>query len=130
MLTGVFVGIITTLVCLFYDAIYRESTRFSLGPIINVSTLIFVVNLIFLVISLIYYAFLKAFKRDIIFTIVFALLTVFFIWRALGVHRTPDPHLNAEFKQLLLGVIIIMGIGASFLIPYLFHSKKFEEHVL
>lgn len=130
MLTGLFVGIIATLACLFYDVIFRESTRFSLGPIINVSTLIFTVNLVFLIIGVLYYAFLKAFKGDLVFIIVFALLTIFFIWRALNVHRSPDQELNTEFKELLIGVIAIMGIGAAFLIPFLFHSKKFEEHVL
>jgi hypothetical protein len=38
--------------------------------------------------------------------------------------------LNSEFRQLLLGVVIIMGVSAVFLIPFLFHNKKFEEHVL
>jgi len=131
MLTGLFVGIIATLACLFYDVIFRESTRFSMGPIINVSTIIFVVNLIFLIIGIVYYGFLKAFKRgDLIYIIVFALLTLFFVWKGVNVHRSDDQALNSEFKELLLGVIIIMGVGASFLIPFLFHSKKIEEHVL
>jgi len=131
MLTGLFVGIIATLVCLFYDVIFRESTRFSLGPIINVSTIIFMVNLIFLVIGILYYAFLKAFKKgDLIFIIVFALLTLYFVWKGINVHRSDDQVLNSQFRELLLGMIIIMGVGAAFAIPYLFHSKKFEEHVL
>ncbi|MGZ3914304.1 MAG: hypothetical protein ACXVB3_11275 [Flavisolibacter sp.] len=131
MLTGLFVGIIATLFCLFYDVIFRESTRFDLGPLINVSTLIFAVNLIFFVIGILYYGFLKAFKKgDLVFIIVFVLLTLFLVWKAAGVHRSDDQTLNAQFRQLLGGVIIIMGLGASFLIPFLFHNKKFEEYVL
>lgn len=131
MLTGLFVGIIATVFCLFYDVIFRESTRFSLGPLINVSTLIFAVNLLFFVIGIVYYGFLKAFKKgDVFFIIAFALLTIFCIWKAEGVHRSDDQLLNSEFKELLLGVIIILGVAASFAIPYLFHNKKFEENVL
>src|SRR5947208_10602161 len=59
VLTGVFVGFVSTLVCLFYNVLYRNSTGFLPADIINVSSLIFAVNLLFLVIGVIYYFFLK-----------------------------------------------------------------------
>jgi len=31
---------------------------------------------------------------------------------------------------LLLGIVLILGVSAAFLVPYLFHNKKFEEHVV
>jgi drug/metabolite transporter (DMT)-like permease len=129
ILTGLFAGIFATLACLFYNILFMANEKFS-SDIINVSSLIFFVNLVFVVIGIIYYGFLKAFKKgDVIFIAVFALLTLFFIWKAESVHRFTDQILNTEFRHLLLGVTIIMGISA-FLIPYLFHNKKFEEHVL
>jgi hypothetical protein len=131
VLTGLFTGFTATIVCLIYNLIYRESTAFSLSDIINVSSLIFAVNLLFLVIGIIYYGFIKSFRKGgLIFMIVFVLLTVFFAWKAEGVHRSPDQLLNSEFRQLLLGVVIILGVSAAFLIPFLFSNKKFEEYVL
>ncbi len=131
LLTSVFAGIIATLVCLFYDVLFRESTHFNLNPLINVSTLIFAVNLIFLVIGVLYYAFKKMFhKGDLIFSIVFIVLTIFCAWRAEVAQRSGDKVLNSEFHTLLLGVILIMGISAAFIIPFLFNNRKFKEFVI
>jgi hypothetical protein len=131
LLTGLFAGFTATVFCLIYNLIYRESTAFSLSDIINVSSLIFAVNLVFLVIGAIYYGLIKSFRKgELIFIVVFALLTIFFAWKAEGVQRSANELLNSEFRQLLLGVVIIMGVSAVVLIPFLFHNKKFEEHVL
>jgi hypothetical protein len=57
------------------------------------------------------------------------LLTIYCLWQGQRVHRSDDHLLNMEFHQLLLAMLIILGIGAI-AIPFLYHSKKFEEHVL
>src|SRR4051794_38958905 len=91
LMTGLFVGIIDTLVCVVYNLIYRDRTGFPLSDIVNVSFLIFFINLIFPVIGMIYNGFLKYFRKgDLIYVIVFILLTVFFAWRSEEVHRTSD----------------------------------------
>ena len=131
LMTSVFVGIFATLLTMFYDLIFVETVKFPLSAIINVASLIFAVNLLFLVIGLIYYAFIISFKKeDIYFIIVFVLLTFFFLWKAQAVIRTDDYTLNIQFRQLLSGIIIIIGGVASFAIPYLFHDKIFEKYVL
>ncbi len=130
-MTSVFVGIFGTLLTMFYDLIFVEYLQFPLSAIINVASLIFAVNLAFLIIGLFYYGFITSFpKGDILYIIVFVLLTAFFTWKAEGVHRTDDAQVNMQFRHLLSGIIIIMGILAAFVIPFLFHNKKFEETVL
>jgi hypothetical protein len=130
ILTSVFVGFFATIVCLIYNIIFRESTGYLPADFINVSSLIFAVNLIFLVIGLLYFFFLRSFKRaDVVFEILFGLLTIFCAWRAAHAHMENNPILTSEFRTLLVGVIIIMGIGAE-LVPLLFHNKKFEDAVL
>ena len=130
VLTSVFVGFFTTLVCLIYNIIFRESTRYLPADFINVSSLIFAVNLIFLVVGLLYFAFIRYFKRgDIIFEIVFGLLIIFCAWRADYAHMGNSPVLTSEFRTLLIGTIIIMGIGIE-LVPLLFHNKRFVDAVL
>lgn len=131
LMTSVFVGIFVTLLTMFYDLIFVETVKFPLAAIINVASLIFAVNLLFLVIGLIYYAFIISFKKgDIYFIIVFVLLTFFFLWKAQAVIRTDDYTLNIQFRQLLSGIIVIIGAIASVAIPFLFHNKKFEKYVL
>ena len=69
-------------------------------------------------------------KGDLVYIVVFVLLTVFFAWRSEEVHRADDKMLNHQFHSLLLGIVLILGVSASFLVPYLFHNKTFEEHVV
>jgi hypothetical protein len=131
LLTGVFVGFSATFLCLVYNVVYRSSTGFTPSEIINVSSIIFVINLLFVVIGMLYFVFLKSFpKGDVFFIVVFVLLTLFCVWKAEGTHRSDNYEVSLQFRGLLTGIIIISGIGASFFIPLLFHSKKFEENVV
>lgn len=130
LMTAVFVGIITTLITLFYDLVFVKEFAFPLSVIINVASLIFFVNILFMVIGFIYYGFMRLFpKGELIFTIAAILLTVLLVIATMGVHRTDDPVVNTQFRELLGGIIVIIGI-ATVLIPFLFHSKKFEDAVL
>ncbi|MDP4265269.1 MAG: hypothetical protein Q8941_22275 [Bacteroidota bacterium] len=131
LMTGVFVGIIITVILLFYHVIFLQSTDFPFSTMINVSTLIFSVNLLFLVIGPVYYGFIKLSKYgNILYMIVFILLTIFLVMKTKGVDRTDDDQLNIEFRQLLSGIIIITGIGISFLLPFLFYNKSFRKNVI
>ena len=131
LMTCVFVGIVGTLLTMFLDLIFVESFHFPLSDIINVSTLIFGVNLIFLVIGFMFYGFLASSKfGEIIYIIVFVLITAFLIWKMQGIHRSDDDEVNHQFRLLSSGLILIMGLLASVAVPVLFHNKKFDEHVL
>jgi len=130
-LTGLFVGIIATLVCLVYNILYREQTGFSLSEIINVSSVIFMVNLLFVVLGVIYYWFIRAFRKGAIwYAVALLLLTAFVFMKSLAVQRTADPLLNAEFQHLLAAIVLIAGVAGALGIPFLFYNKKFEQHVL
>jgi hypothetical protein len=131
MLSGVFVGIMITIVAMIYDLVFVTETGFPYSSIINVSSLIFSINLFFLVVGLIYYFFLRYSKYgDISFIVFFVLLTVFLILKAKGVVRSDDYQLTVEFRELLLGIIAIVGAGGAFLLPFLFHNKGFRKHVI
>lgn len=131
VLTAVFTGIVATVLCLIYNIFFRYSSGFQPSDFINVSSLIFAVNLLFLVIGVIFYGFLKLSKRgDLIFMIVFLALTVLLSFMAAGTHRWDAPQLNTEFHELFLPMIILMGLLAAVGIPFLFRNKKFEDAVL
>jgi hypothetical protein len=130
VLTAVFAGFVATVVCLIFNIWYRGSSGYQPSSLINVSSLIFAINTLFLVIGVTYYGFLKAFpKGDIFYFIAFAFLIAFCIWKTAGVDRTDDPQQNGQFRTLLDGIIIISGIGAL-AIPILFRNKVFEKHVI
>lgn len=130
ILTSVFMGFFSTLVCLLYNIVFRERTGYRPADFINVSSLIFVVNLIFLIIGLLYFVFLKFGKRgNTVFEIVFGALIVFCVCRAAHVQMQHNATLTLEFRTLLIGTIVIIGIGIE-LVPLFFHNKKFEDAIL
>lgn len=130
-MTAVFVGLAATVITMLYDLVFVQSFGFPLSAIINVSSLIFGVNIIFIIVGILYYLFIATFKKgDLLFITVFVLITAFFAWRSENAHRTVDYIVNHQFRNLLAGIVIIMGAMAAFLVPYLYHSKKFEDMVL
>ncbi len=129
LLAGVFAGIIATLSNLVYDFAVRTITEFSPSQIINVATIIFATMLFFSVCGLIYYwagHFLK--KGENVYVVVFTLLTAGCVWMGMHANRSTDPQVTANFRILLLGIIVISGLLATFYIPYLTkHSSIFLD---
>lgn len=130
LLTGLFVGMIATLLCFGYDIAFRETITFNPSILINVSSMIFVINLLFLVIGIIYYAFLNLKHGELFYVIISLGLTVLLAFMALGTHRSNNIMINTRFHQLLVPIVVIIGVCASIGIPVLWHSKKFEEYVI
>ncbi|MEP7376865.1 MAG: hypothetical protein ABI675_25930 [Chitinophagaceae bacterium] len=131
LLTCVFVGIIGTLLCMFYDLFFVEYLKYPLSTIVNVATLIFGVNLVFLVIGFLFYGFITISRYgERIYIIVFILMTGFFIWKMQGVQRTDNDLVNLQFRYLSSGIIIILGLLASVAVPFLFHNKQFNKYVV
>ena len=131
LLTAVFVGFVASIICIFFNIFYRDETGFVPSEIINVSSLIFGVNLYFFACGMIY-AGLKSWspKSDLIYIALFVLLTIFFAWKAEGATRTADHAVTQQFRGLLLGVILISGVSVALVVPYLYHNKKFNEAIL
>ena len=130
MLTGLFIGVIDTVICLAYNIGYRKFTGYAPAALINVSSLIFSTNLILLLIGMLYFVFIRLFgKRDMVFITVFILLTLFLIWKADTGHRFEDYALNQGWKGLILGVVTILGVSAAVL-PFCYRSRFFDKYVL
>ncbi|ANE51515.1 hypothetical protein [Flavisolibacter tropicus] len=131
LMTGLFLGMVVTLLCLIFNYFFRGSTGFALSGIINIASLTFFTILLFLMLGVVYYQLLKALpKGELVFIVLMVLLTVVSVWRAEYAHRTSSAVENAAFRELLIGDIIIMGACAAFLLPYLYHHKKFQDTVI
>jgi len=129
-MTGLFVGIIDTLICLVYNISFRNYTGYIPSAFINVSSLIFMVNLTMTVVGIVFYAFHRNLKQgDSVFFIFFLALTAFLAWKIAGIHRFDDGHDNSSFKGLLGGIVVIMGISGACL-PFLFKSRKFVDAII
>ncbi|HEX6916289.1 MAG TPA: hypothetical protein VF145_13660 [Chitinophagaceae bacterium] len=127
LMAALFVGIFAVLADEVYNFVYREITGFSPSQIFNVSSLIFGTLIFFMVAGLIYFFLAKFSSRaDILFIVLMLLITAGGFVIGLGVQRSADAHISAVFRGLFIGVILIMGLMAAFLIPfYVKHYRKF-----
>jgi hypothetical protein len=131
ILTAVFAGIVATMLSFVYYLVFKEITGFPYSQLINVASLIFIINTIFLAIGFIYYMFIKISRRaDLMFMICMGMLTGIAAWAAAGIHRADNVIVNNEFHELLIGLILITGITALVGIPVLYHSKTFNREVI
>ena len=132
LMTGLFIGIADTIICLLYNLLYRDGGHgFFSSDIVNVSSIIFGTNILFLVIGVLFFAFSRgAMKGEVVFSILFIVLTIIGAIAAAHVQRSTDPEMNARFHGLLVGVILIIGASAAFGMPMLYHSRKFGQYVL
>lgn len=126
VLAGVFVGLIGSVATLVFNYFYRSATGFSVSDVINVSSLIFIPIIILELCALLYYFLEKTLKRTgvAVYIILFAVVSVLCIYSSLTAHLSPDTELASQYKWLLGGVVIIMGVTATFLIPYFIQNDK------
>jgi hypothetical protein len=132
LMTGLAIGISDTVLCLLYNLLYRDGGHgFFSSDLINVSSIIFGTNILFVLIGVLFFAFAKgARKGEVAFSILFIVLTIIGAIAAAQVHRSADPDMNARFHGLLVGIVLIFGISAAIGMPVLYHSRRFGQYVL
>jgi drug/metabolite transporter (DMT)-like permease len=122
LLAGVFAGIAATVLSLIYNIVFRGVTGFPLSLLINVSTVIFCLLVVVTVAGLIFYLFHHYLKRGaMFFQIAAVLVTVLLVLGTMQVQRSNDLVLAREFRELLLGIVLITGVCTVFVIPFLFN---------
>lgn len=120
LLTGVFAGIVATLINLAYDFFFRYYAKLYPSEIINVSSIIFGSMLLCTIAGIIYYFLVRYVKYgNIIYVAAFLALTIICIIESMHVNRSIDPVVNEAFRGLLLGTVVVCGLLTTFLIPYL-----------
>jgi len=130
MMTGLFIGIIDTLICLAYNIFYRSYSGFFPSEVINVSSIIFAVNLLLVLLGLVFFLFIKSFKGGGgAFGVLMLLLTVILGWKVFASHPYDNARMDSGYHGLYGGILIILGISAA-CIPLLYNNKKFLEEVI
>lgn len=130
LLTGVFCGLAATLASLAYSFFFKFSTGYTLSSVVNVPSIIFFSLIVLSAAGLFYHMFRNIKGGSILFIAVFAIATAWVLWKISGVNRTDDHTVNIEFRELVSGIILITGVSAFFLVPFLYNNKKFEDAVL
>jgi len=130
IMAGVFEGLVLTVVLIIYHLIFVESTGFPYTQFINAPSLIFGINLLFLVIGPVYYGFTRLPKYgDLLYIVVFVLIAILLLLKVRDVHRMDNVYWNVVFRHLLSGLIILV-VAAIIGLPFLLHSKKFRDAVI
>ena len=130
MMTGLFIGIIDTVICLFYNVFYRSYSGFFPSELINVSSIIFVVNLLLLILGLVFFLFIKSFKGGAgAFGILMLVVTIFLAYKVFSGHPYGEARMDSGYHGLYGGILIILGVSAA-CIPILYNNKKFLDKVI
>ena len=130
LMSGLFGGLVSTILSLFYNIIFRFSTGFPLSEIVNVSSIIFLTNLIFIFIGLVYFFLHKISARgDLFYLTLVVVVAIIIFWLMSGMQISDNARYSREFRGLLSGIVIIMSINA-FLIPFLITKKWFGDFFL
>ncbi|HLY69301.1 MAG TPA: hypothetical protein VKR53_06200, partial [Puia sp.] len=129
--TGLFCGIFGTLSCFIYAIAYRFASGYNPTIFINVSILIFGCNTLMLCVGIIYFEFKEYIPNgQVIFISIFILLTTFLLWKVQQGHSSPIQGITEKFRRLMSGIIIILGVYAAVLLPYLYNNRKFIDLVV
>jgi hypothetical protein len=125
ILAALLTGFIASLADEGYNFVYRAATGFSPSEIINVSSLIFATLIIFMVFGFLYFFLSRLGKKaDIIYIVITLALTAAGFFIGTGVQRSSDAHVSELFRWLFIGVELIIGLMAAFLIPYFVRHYK------
>jgi len=130
MMTGLFIGIIDTVICLAYNIGYRSETGYIPSEIINVSSLIFAINLLLTIAGILFFFFHRFIRGgDVVYTIFVLALTIWLAAKSFTSVRFGDARLDSGWHGLMGGIVLICGISAACL-PLLYRSEKFQDAVI
>ncbi len=130
LMTAVFCGFTATVVGLLFNVIFRFATNFPISDIINVSTLIYMINILFLVAGLIFWGVKSTGSSGNIIFIAFTLVVCgIMFWLASGSQLTDVPRLIKPYRQLLNGLVLIIMLF-MLAMPMLAGNKKFQDFFL
>ncbi len=130
LMTSVFCGFFATVVGLLFNVIFRFATNFPISDLINVSTLIYMLNVWFLIAGLIFYGLKVATPSGNIIFAVFSLVLCGFVFFLISGSKMSDvPKLATHYKGLLNGLVLIVLLFMLSM-PVLAGNKKFEDFFL
>lgn len=119
LLAGLFTGIITAVIVLIFNVIYRKHTHFYTYDIVMPFSIFLCFPLLHMVTGMIYHLFVGHLRNGrTIFSITFLLLTVISAFAiAYSGSDVPEPEIGVV-RGLFVGIDLITGLMAVFFIPF------------
>src|ERR1700712_4703356 len=91
VLTGLFAGIVASVSSLLYNLLFMYFSGFPLSEIINISTIIFGINVLLVIAGVLYFYLTNAFRGGVVaFISIFVLLTLLCLWKITGIQRSEN----------------------------------------
>lgn len=125
LLSGLFAGIVATFTNIAFVGIYRAITSFDEFNVLDITVIVFGSMLLSVVCGILFYFLVHTMKKSFAFyRIIILMVTVIIVYLGLTVRAEMFGTVPVEFRVLVIGTQIIIGMYAAFLIPYLFSHDK------
>lgn len=126
VLGGLFLGMITAVLNLAFDFIYRKITGYQIAEFVNINSIIFFTIPTIIAAGIVYSIIMRYVKRGLlVYTILAVVLTVIVAFIPLGPNMLPsgDP-MPASARGLTMGIEILTGIMGAFALPYIVEHPR------
>ena len=121
LVAGIFAGIAATVLSMIFNLAFRNYTGFTLSMVINVNSIIFILGMTITLSGIIFYYFHHHLKYGTLVFRVFAfIITMVLIFVSQYIVHNEDPEQARLFRQLLMGIVVIMGGCIMLLLPLLY----------
>ncbi len=125
VLSGLYSGIVATVLNMIFVYVYRYLTSFQDFNGIDVTVIVFGTLLLSLACGIVFYFFVYYSKKGIpAYRIAVAMVTLVIIFAGLYLRRSVVGDVPIEFRVIVIITQVIIGGLAAFLIPYLFRHDK------
>ncbi len=125
VLSGLYSGIVATVLNMIFVYIYRYVTDFQDFNGFDVTVIVFGTLLLSLACGIIFYFFVYYFKKGIpVYRVSVFIITILIVVLGLTLRRSISGDVPFEFRMIVIVTQVIIGSLAAFLIPYLFKHDK------
>jgi hypothetical protein len=125
ILSGLFAGIIGTIANIIFSVAYRSLTSFYEFNGVDITVIVFGSLFQLVMCGLVFYFFVHYLKKGITpYRITVLIITAAILLLGLMVRRSVMGEVPYDFKFLVVGTQVIIGLLAAFYIPYVFSHDK------
>ena len=121
IVAGLIAGTAATVLSMIYNGIYRYYTGFTPSMVINANSIIFGLTLLITIAGILFYFMHGYFKKGTgWYRVLCLLLTAVLAFAVFKMDRSGNAEQARQFRELMLGIILITGFCCLWLLPFLF----------
>ncbi len=125
VLSGLFSGIVATVINILFVFIYRFITGFQDFNGIDITVIVFGTLLLSLACGVIFYFFVYYLRKGIpAYRIIVFLVTVVIVYLGITLRQSVTGDVPPEFRIIVIATQVVIGGLAAFLIPYFFRHDS------